>query len=83
MSPIYGNEKRTDNAAPVENITPINDSKKDNLDSYRSPNDNIAINHEDAIEIDDASYDEADSVNEENLNSEILNSNENRVCTKM
>ncbi len=35
------------------------------------------------IEIDEDSYDEADSVNEDNINNQILNSNDNCVCIKM
>ena len=35
------------------------------------------------IEIDEESYDEAESVNEENLTSNVITENENRVCTKM
>jgi hypothetical protein len=61
-------------------------NEQNNLDSKTKSEailNNTLENQSQHIEIEDDSYDEAESINEDNINSPIIDSNENRVCIKM
>ena len=59
-------------------------TKQQNIDNDNKKTETQSSSNNEAvqIEIDEDSYDEAESVNEDNLNSLIINSSD-RVCTKM
>jgi hypothetical protein len=94
ISPAYSSEKRVDDQAEMSSnensmqsaIQQQQNNDQNNLDSktkYEAILNNTLESQLLHIKIEDVSYDEAESINENDIDNQIINPIENRVCIKM